>query len=56
MIQETVVRLLPPTSGIDVLWPQDAINRISLKQMRYLWGRTKDAIASSDVTKAPIVA
>ena len=33
----------------------DAVNRLSLKQMRYLSGRQEDAIASSDITKAPIV-
>jgi len=27
----------------------DAINRLSIKQMRNLWGREKDAIASSDI-------
>jgi len=31
------------------------VNRLSLKQMCYLWGGVEDAIASSDITKAPFV-
>ena len=33
----------------------DALLHQFLKQMRCLWGRKKDAIASSDITKAPFV-
>jgi len=46
--------LLPP-SGTNVLGPLATVNRLSLKQMYCHWGRAKDAIASSDITKAPFV-
>ncbi len=47
--------VLPPALGSDMLWTLGAVNRLSLKKMRHLWGRGKDAIASSDITKAPFV-
>jgi len=37
------------SSGL--LLPLDAFNRLSHEQMHRLWGREKDAIASSDYTK-----
>jgi len=46
---------LPPAPSNDVLCPLNAVNRLSLKQMHCLRGREKDAIASSDITKAPFV-
>ena len=45
-----------PYLSSDVLCHLDAVNRLSLEQMPYLRGREEDAIASSDITKAPIVA
>ena len=46
---------MPRAPGNDVLCPLDAVNRLSLKQMRYLWRRQEHAIASSDITKVPFV-
>ncbi len=46
---------LPPAPGSDVLRTLDTVNCLSLKQMLRLWGREEDAIASSDMTKAPFV-
>jgi len=34
----------------------DAVNRLPVKQVRCLWGSGKNAVASSDITKAPFVA
>ena len=36
--------------------PLDVFNHLFLKQMHYLWVGEEDAIASSDITKAPFVA
>ncbi len=48
-------RPLPLTPGSGVLSTLDAVNRLFHKQMHYLWGMEKDAIVSSDITKAPFV-
>lgn len=34
-----------------MLWPVDTVNCLSLKRIRCLWEREKDATASSDITK-----
>jgi len=44
-----------PVLGSDRLRCLDALSPLYAKQMLHLLGRQKDAIASSDITKAPFV-
>ena len=46
---------LPLVPHSDVLWTLSTVNHLSLKQNHHLRGRQKNAIASSDITKAPFV-
>jgi len=54
-IAQTTILSFATCSRQRVLWPLDDVNRLSIEQMPYLWGREKNAVASSNITKAPSV-